>query len=42
MVICKYRGMKEPEELGRGYLPALSSFWSMEIVAGKFWKRRME
>jgi hypothetical protein len=42
MVICKYRGMEESEELGRGYLPALSSFQSMETVAGKLWKRIME
>jgi hypothetical protein len=34
--------MKEPEELGRGYLPALSSFYSMEIMAGNIWNRRME
>jgi hypothetical protein len=42
MVICEYRGMEEPEELGRGYLPALSSVRSMETMAGKLWKRRME
>jgi hypothetical protein len=29
------------EELGRGYLPALSSIWSMETMAGKLWKRKM-
>jgi len=34
--------MKEPEDIGRGYLPALSSFRSMEIVAGMIWKSRME
>jgi hypothetical protein len=34
--------MKEPKELGRGYLPALSSFQSMEIMAGKLWKSIME
>jgi hypothetical protein len=33
--------MKGPEELGRGYMPAMSSFQSMEIVAGKIWKSIM-
>jgi hypothetical protein len=28
-------GMKEPEELGRGYLLTLSSFRSMDIMARK-------
>jgi hypothetical protein len=42
MVICKYRGMKEPEDLGRVYLPSLSLSQIMEIMAGKPWKRRME
>jgi hypothetical protein len=34
--------MEEPEEHGRGFLPALSSVQSMETVVGKIWKRRME
>jgi hypothetical protein len=42
VVICKYRGMKEPEDLGSGYLPALSSFWDMKIMVGKLKKSIME
>jgi hypothetical protein len=34
--------MKELEEIGRGYLPALSSFSSMEILVGNLWKSIME
>jgi hypothetical protein len=30
------------KELGRGYIPSLSSVWSMEIMDGKIWKRIME
>jgi hypothetical protein len=41
MVICEYIWMEEPKEIGRGYLPALSSAWNMETVAGKLWKSRM-
>jgi hypothetical protein len=35
-------GMEEPEGLGRGNLPVLSSVRSMETMAGKPWKNRME
>jgi hypothetical protein len=42
MIICKYRGMKEPKDIGRGYLPTLSVFHSMEIVVGNIWKSIME
>jgi hypothetical protein len=38
----KYRGMKEPEDLGSGYSPALSLFRNMQIVVGKLWKSIME
>jgi hypothetical protein len=41
MVICEYRWMEEPKELGRGYLPGLSSVQSMETKARKLWKSRM-
>jgi hypothetical protein len=34
--------MEEPEGLRRGYFPVLSSVQSMEVVAGKPWKSRME
>jgi hypothetical protein len=34
--------MKEPKDLGRGYLLALSSSQSMEIMVGKLWKSIME
>jgi hypothetical protein len=34
--------MKEPEDLGRGYMPDLNSFRNVEIVAGNLWKNRME
>jgi hypothetical protein len=34
--------MEEPEELGRGYLPALSSVRSMDTMVGKLWENIME
>jgi hypothetical protein len=34
--------MVEPGELGRGYMPTLSSVQRMETMAGKIWKRRRE
>jgi hypothetical protein len=41
-VICEYKWMEEPEELGRIHLPTLSLVRSMETMAGNLWKRRME
>jgi hypothetical protein len=34
--------MKELEDLGNIYLPSLSTFWDMKIMAGKLRKSIME